>query len=188
MQHRRLAASLCLLAAAAAGCGASQAAPAARHLNAILGRPAGTSGGSPPADASLTGVHACKLIDATVIRSVIGPLFRAPYEVPDGLECFYEPAVPGGAGPDVIVTVMPRSGFEAAEAFDQGAAQAGAITFATVPGLGDSGYTTSQSNGAQHYSVSAARGGRAVGISVASTSPAAERQVMELMQAAITHL
>ena len=123
MQHRHLAASLCLLGAAAAGCGTSQAAPAASHLNAILGRPAGTSGGSPPADASLTGVHACKLIDATVIRSVIGPLFRAPYEVPDGLECFYEPAVPGGAGPDVIVTVMPRSGFEAAEAFDQGAAR-----------------------------------------------------------------
>jgi hypothetical protein len=122
MQHKHLRAGLCLLAVAAAGCDASGRAGAG-HVHAILGGSGGLTTGSGPADASVTGMHACKLVDASVIRSVIGPLFRPPYEAPSGLECFYEPAVPGGAGPAVIVTIMQRSGFEAAKSFDQGAAR-----------------------------------------------------------------
>jgi hypothetical protein len=57
-----------------------------------------------------------------------------------------------------------------------------------VTGIGDGAYATSQSNGAPEYSLSAAVAGQAIGISVASTNPASERQVSQLMQAAITHL
>jgi hypothetical protein len=48
---------------------------------------------------------------------VIGKLSQAACQTPDGLACFCELAVPGGVGPTIIVTVLKRSGYEAARAF-----------------------------------------------------------------------
>jgi hypothetical protein len=45
-------------------------------------------------DGSLSGIHACKLVPASVVAQVIGPLLERPYETQDGLECCYaQPAL-----------------------------------------------------------------------------------------------
>lgn len=189
MQHRHLAAAICIIGALAAGCGTGKNGPAAPSA-AGKGRPATggltrLGGSSAPADASLAGIHACKLIAPATVKLVIGRLFRPPYQT--GQSCFYEPAVPGGAGPEVILTVMTRTGYEAARAFEQGASASGAIKFQTVGGLGDSAYATADTGGPE-YELSVASGGRAISISVNSTQSADEHRVMELMQDALAHL
>ena len=125
MQHRHLAAGLCLagvslIGASLAGCGGGSAASAAGALGAGTAASLGSAGAFGPPDASLTGIHACQLIAGPTVSSVIGRLSEPAYQTPDGLACFYRPAVPGGVGPTIIVTVLKRSGYEASKAFVQG--------------------------------------------------------------------
>lgn len=196
MQHRHLAAGLCLagvglLGAGLAGCGgASQPAATAGALaaggtGASLGGPVDSG----PQDASLTGIHACQLIAGPTVSSVIGKLSEPAYQTPDGLACFYEPAVPGGVGPTIIVTVLKRSGYEAAKAFVQGVEESNPkmANYVAIHGLGDDAFSTHSSTG-QDFDLYAASGGRAVNVSVASTTAAAQRQAMTLTKAALAAL
>jgi hypothetical protein len=190
MQHRHLAARLCLLSVALAGCAGGQSAASAGagpSQSAHPGLPL-AAGSSGPADGSLTGVHACELIPAAARNRVLGRLNQPPFESSDGLVCFYYPAVQGGIGPDVILTVTKRSGFEAAMQFVEGAAQAGVIRFARLPGIGDDGYSVTHSQGSPQFLLGAAKAGRGVTISVASTNPVQEQRVRELMNPALARL
>jgi hypothetical protein len=96
MQHRHLAAGLCLagvslLSAGLAGCGGA-AATATGTLGAAGSAAApGGPGNSGPPDASLAGIRACQLISGSAVSSVIGKLSEPAYQTPDGLACFYEP-------------------------------------------------------------------------------------------------
>lgn len=157
MQHRYLAAGLRLAAAL------------------------GGSGNAGPPDASLTGIHACRLISSSAVSSVIGKLSEPAYQTPDGLACFYEPALPGGVGPTIIVTVLKRSGYDASKAFVQGVDESNPklANFVAIHGLGDDGFSTHGSTG-QDFNLYAASGGRAVNVSVASITAAAQRQAMTL--------
>jgi hypothetical protein len=192
MQHRHLAAGLCLagvslLTASVAGCGGGPAATAAGALGAAGAAAAlGGAGDSGPPDASLTGIHACQLIAGPTVSAVIGKLSEPAYQTPDGLACFYEPAVPGGIGPTIIVTVLKRSGYEASKAFVQGVEESNPKMAGYVPirGLGDDAFSTHSSTG-QDFDLYAASGGRAVNVSVASTTAAAQRQAMTLTKAAL---
>jgi hypothetical protein len=192
MQHRHLAAGLCLagvslLGAGLAGCGGGPAATAAGALGAAgTAASLGGPGDSGPPDASLTGIHACQLIAGPTVSSVIGKLSEPAYQTPDGLACFYEPAVPGGVGPTIIVTVLKRSGYEASKAFVQGVEESNPkmANYVPIHGLGDDAFATHSSAG-QDYDLYAASGGRAVNVSVASTTAAAQRQAMTLTKAAL---
>ena len=195
MQHRHLAAGLCLagvslLGASLAGCGGGTAATAAGALGAAgTAASLGGSGDSRPPDASLTGIHACQLIAGPTVSSVIGKLSEPAYQTPDGLACFYEPAVPGGVGPTVIVTVLKRSGYEASKAFVQGVEESNPkmANYVAIHGLGEDAFSTHSSTG-QDFDLYAASGGRAVNVSVASTTAAAQRQAMTLTKAALAAL
>jgi hypothetical protein len=192
MQHRHLAAGLCLagvsiLGAGLAGCGGGPAATAAGALGAAGSAAAlGGSGDAGPPDASLTGIHACQLISSSAVSSVIGKLSEPAYQTADGLACFYEPAVPGGVGPTIIVTVLKRSGYEASKAFVQGVEESNPklANFVAIHGLGDDAFSTHSSTG-QDFNLYAASGGRAVNVSVASTTATAQRQAMTLTEDAL---
>jgi hypothetical protein len=191
MQHRHLAAGLCLagvslLSAGLAGCGGA-AATATGTLGAAGSAAApGGPGNSGPPDASLAGIRACQLISGSAVSSVIGKLSEPAYQTPDGLACFYEPAVPGGVGPTIIVTVLKRSGYEASKAFVQGVEESNPklANFTPIHGLGDDAFSTHSSAG-QDFNLYAAAGGRAVNVSVASTTATAQRQAMTLTKDAL---
>jgi hypothetical protein len=124
---------------------------------------------SPPAAAgqSVSGLHACRLVPASVVAQVLGALLERPYETSDGRECFYNTALTGGnGGPSYILSVTTRSGYEAAKAFAQGVAQSGAERFAAARGLGDDSFSISTDTEAPDYSLWAAKAGRAVEINV----------------------
>jgi hypothetical protein len=200
MQHRHLAIGLCLAGLGLAGagltaCGASRAASAAGALAAAgsgtgTGAALGGSGNAGPPDASLSGIRACHLIPGPTALSVIGKLSEPAYQTPDGLACFYEPAVPGGVGPTIIVTVLKRSGYEASKSFVQGVEESnpGAANYVDIHGVGDDAFSTHGGQGAQDYNVYAALGGRAVNVSVASLTPVARQQAMALTKAALAAL
>ena len=197
MPHKFLMAGLVAAGLALAGCGTSggtgsppgqpdqahqanaSQAPAARAGNT------GAATGSEPADASLSGIHACKLITASVVRSALGALNTPPAETRSGLYCLYEQAVPGGVGLAVTMTIIERSGYDAAKEVTQAANGAQGTRYVPVSGLGDDAFG---SIGQQSYVLSAARGGRAISMQVDSVSPAAQRSAMELMRAAIANL
>src|SRR5690242_10887367 len=124
MRHHLLTGSLALVGLCfVTGCASGQAAP-----SAVAGSlPASSSRSLPStaADSSLSGVHACGLVPASVVARVLGPLLERPYETQDGLKCFYNTATQGGGGPSYILTVATRSGFEAAKSFAEGVAQSG---------------------------------------------------------------
>ncbi len=194
MQHRHVAAGLCLagvslIGASLAGCGGGSAASAAGALGAGTAASLGSAGAFGPPDASLTGIHACQLIAGPTVSSVIGRLSERAYQTPDGLACFYEPAVPGGVGPTIIVTVLKRSGYEASKAFVQGVEESNPkmANYVAIHGVGDDAFSTHSSTG-QDFDLYAASGGRAVNVSVASTTAAAQRQAMTLTKAALAAL
>ena len=194
MPHKFLMTGLGLVAAglAVAGCGASQATGSAPTAQA---HPAGASqagavgtsaaSGSGPADASLSGIHACKLISTSVVQSALGPLNSPPAEEDSGLYCLYEQAVPGGVGLSVIITIIERSGYDAAKEVTQLANGAQGTRYVQLSGIGDDAYA---SIAPQSYVLSAAHGGRAISMQIDSTSPAAQRAATELMKPAIANL
>lgn len=156
----------CLLAGCGGG-GLSVAGPGqdstARHTPA-LGIPAPGTAAPGPQDASLSGMHACSLVSASIVARVLGPLLDKPYETQDGLDCFYETAVPGGGGPTYILSITTRSAYEAAKAFAEGVAQSKAGLLAAAPGLGDDAFSMSTDTGAPDYSLWAVKAG--VGLEV----------------------
>jgi hypothetical protein len=173
---------------AVAGCGAAQSAGSGpgQAPGASTGQPVQAGAGSTgPADASLAGIHACKLISASVVRSALGTLNAPPGETNSGLYCLYEQAVPGGVGLSVTMTVIERSGYDAAKEFTQAANGAQGNRYVPVSGLGDDAYA---SIGHQSYVLSAAHGGRAIDMQVDSISPAAQRAAAQLMKSAIANL
>ncbi|MBV9446660.1 MAG: DUF3558 family protein [Streptosporangiaceae bacterium] len=197
MPHKFLMTGLGLVAAglAIAGCGASQdtGATSAQAHQAGASQPsqAGAAGntsaasGPEPADASLSGIHACKLISASVVQSALGTLSSPPAEDHGGLYCLYEQAVPGGVGLSVIVTITERSGYDAAKEVTRLANGAQGTRYVELSGIGDDAFA---SIGPQSYELSAAHGGRAISMQIDSTSPAAQRAAMELMKPAIANL
>ena len=94
--------------------------------------------------------------------------------------------MPGGVGPTIIVTVLKRSGYEASKAFVQGVQESNPkmANYVPIHGLGDDAFSTHSSTG-QDFDLYAASGGRAVNVSVASTTAAAQRQAMTLTKAAL---
>jgi hypothetical protein len=184
MRHRFLTTSslgaglvLCL----AIGCGS--AGPAAAPV-------AAGPGASPPgaADQSISGLHACRLVPASVVTQVLGALLERPYETSDGRECFYNTALTGGnGGPSYILSVTTRSGYEAAKAIAQGAAQSGVERFASARDLGDDSFSISTDSGAPDYSLWAAKSGRAVEINVNDLSQGPAR-AHDLVAAALSNL
>jgi hypothetical protein len=194
MAHRFLVTCLAAAGLAVAGCGATQGAgsapgqaPPASASQASQANAGNTSAasGPGPADASLAGIHACKLISAAAVRSALGPLNSPPGETPSGLYCLYEQAVPGGVGLSVTMTILERSGYDAAKGFTEAANGAQGTRYVPVSGIGDDAYA---SIGPQSYVLSAARGGRAISMQVDSISPAARQAATELMRSAIVNL
>lgn len=188
MQHRPLAASLCLVGVALAGCASGQHAASAGPSSLPSALLSGGAGSAGPPDISPAGLHACKLIPAAVVTRVLGRLASPAYESATKLTCFYSPSAPSGIGPNVIVTVMSRSGFDAAKAFDQGASESGALRLLPASGVGDASYATMGAKGAPEYSLSAAEGGRAINIAINSTGATQQQQVRDLMTTALGNL
>lgn len=116
-------------------------------------------------DKSLSGMHACKLVAASVVTQVLGPLLEKPYETKDGLDCFYETAVQGGGGPTYILSITTKSGYDAAEAFAEGVAQGDpkAERFASGHQFGDDTFSISTES---DYSLWAVKSGVGVEVNV----------------------
>ena len=181
---------------ALAGCGGG--------LPAAGGQPAG--GGQPaphptgqlfgadtqqnwPADSSLAGVHACKLIPAATIAQMFGQLEEPPAESSDGLTCFYNTQISSAeGGPSFILSIIERSTYEAAKTIADSEAQAHLLHLAAVSGIGDEGYATSVSTGGPSYDMSAAKGGVAADILVDSVTPANEQQAEHLVALALARI
>jgi hypothetical protein len=110
-------------------------------------------------------MHACKLVAASVVTQVLGPLLEKPYETRDGLDCFYETAVQGGGGPTYILSITTKSGYDAAKAFAEGVAQGDpkAERFASGHDLGDDTFSTST---AGDYSLWAVKSGAGIEVNV----------------------
>lgn len=194
MLRRFLITGLVAAGVAVAGCSATQgtgSAPAQAHQAGTSQPPpagAGSTGaasGSAPADASLSGIHACKLISASVVQSALGKLNSPPAETSSGTYCLYEQAVPGGVGFSVTMTIIERSGYDAAKEITQAANGELGTRYVPLSGIGDDAYA---SIGPQSYVLSAARGGRAISLQIDSTTPAAQRAASELIKPAITNL
>jgi hypothetical protein len=144
------------------------------------------SAGAAPADRSLAGIHACSLVPASVVAQVLGSLSEPASG--DGLLCFYNTQVSAGeGGPSYILTVLTRSGYEAAKAFATGVGESGAAKYASVGGLGADAYSLSTDSGGPQYSLSAAKGGVAVNVEVNDLGPGKAR-ARELAAAALAHL
>jgi hypothetical protein len=139
-------------------------------------------------DQSLSGMHACKLVPASVVATVLGPLLDKPYETQDGLECFYTTAVPGGGGPEYILTIATRSDYEDAKAFAQGVAETDkAERYASSHNLGDDAFSTSTDTGGPDYSLWAVKAGVGIEVDVNDLGQGVSR-AHDLAAAALTGL
>jgi hypothetical protein len=192
MQHRLLTASLVLAGLGAlcflTGCASGQ--PTVNPpANPLAGGLASSQSSPAAPDGSLSGIHACELVPASVVSQVLGPLLERPYETSDGLECFYNTAVPGGGGPSYILTVTTRSGYEAAKAFAEGVAESGSKLerLSTTHDLGDDTFSISTDSGAPDYSLWAAKAGLAVEVNVNDLRQGVSRS-HDLVAAALTRL
>lgn len=200
-QHRIAAAGSGVAALALASCLAVTGCSGGQPSISAAGRPAASgpaqpslslpslsvpSAGAAPADRSLVGIHACSLVPAGVVTQVLGSLSEPASG--DGLLCFYNTQLSAGeGGPSYILTVLTRSGYEAAKAFATGVGQSGAAKFASVPGLGADAYSLSTDSGGPAYSLSAAKGGLAVNVEVNDLGPG-KGKARELVAAALAHL
>ena len=146
------------------------------------------SAGPASADRSLSGIHACSLVPASVVAQVLGTLSEPPAAPGDGLSCFYNTQLSAGeGGPSYILSVFTRSGYETAKAFASGAAESGAAQFASVPGLGADAYSLSTDSGGPSYSLNAVEGGVGVSVDVNDLGPG-EAKARELVATALAHL
>lgn len=180
-----LALASCLaLTGCAGGHSASKAAggPSSPTLPSLSLPPAGPT----PGDRSLSGIHACSLVPASVVAQVLGTLSEPASG--DGLTCFYNTQLSAGeGGPSYILSVLNRSGYEAAKAFATGTGESGAARYASVTGLGADAYSLSTDGGGPAYSLSAAKGGVAVNVEVDDLGPG-KAKARELVAAALAHL
>jgi hypothetical protein len=144
------------------------------------------SAGPAQGDRSLSGIHACSLVPASVVTQVLGALSEPPSG--DGLLCVYNTQLSAEeGGPSYILTVFTRSGYEAAKAFATGAAESGATQFASVAGLGADAFSLSNDNGGPSYSLSAVEGGVGVNVEVDELGPG-KAKARELAATALAHL
>ena len=140
-------------------------------------------------DQSLKGMHACKLVSASLVTAVLGHLLEKPYETQDGLECFYETAVPGGGGPTYILSITTKSGYEASKAFAEGVAQSDskAERYAPGRGLGDDTFSISSDSGGPDYSLWTVKAGVGLEVNVNDLSQGPAR-AHDLAAAALSQL
>ena len=180
-----LALALCLALTGCAG-GQPASSAASRASSPTLPSLSLPSAGSTPADRSLSGIHACSLVPASVVAQVLGALSEPASG--DGLSCFYNTQLSSGdGGPSYILSVTTRSGYEASRAFATGAAESGATKFTSVAGLGADAFSLSDDSGGPSYSLSAAKGGVAVNVEVDDLGPG-KAKARELAAAALAHL
>jgi hypothetical protein len=132
-------------------------------------------------------VRACGLVPASVVAKVLGALLERPYQSPDGRDCFYETAVPGGGGPTYILSVITRSGYEASKSFAEGVSESGAGRIVNAPGLGDDAFALTTPTG-QDYTLSAVRGGAGLSVDVDDKSSPGVRNAHALLAAALVQL
>lgn len=182
-----LALASCLaLAGCAGGQSAGNAASRPRASAPALPSLSLPSAGPAQGDRSLSGIHACSLVPASVVTQVLGALSEPPSG--DGLLCVYNTQLSAEeGGPSYILTVFTRSGYEAAKAFATGAAESGATRFASVAGLGADAFSLSNDNGGPSYSLSAVEGGVGVNVEVDELGPG-KAKARELAATALAHL
>jgi hypothetical protein len=200
-QHRIAAAGSGAAALALASCLALTACSGGQPGISAAGRPSASaralpslslpaqslpSTGPVPADRKLAGIHACSLVPSSVVAQVLGSLSQPASG--EGLLCFYNTQLSAGeGGPTYILTVLTRSGYEAAKAFSTGVGESGAAKYASVPGLGADAYSLSTDTGGPAYSLSAAQGGVAINVEVNDLG-AGKAKARELVAAALAHL
>jgi len=186
MPNRFIAAGLCLLGVALAGCAGSN--PAAAGPG-----PLGSAPAVPPSAAALPGqgggslakVQACKLVPAAVVRQVLGPLDGPPVEN-GGTICLYNKAQGGSTGlVSLVVTGLTTYTF--VKQADTQIAQKGTLKLQQARGIGDDAFSTLVPAGPS-YTLNAAKGQLAIAIHVNSGSAADQQRVRELMIAAIGRL
>jgi hypothetical protein len=187
------AAALALAACLAlAGCSGGQpASSAARRAGAsspALPSLSVPSAGSTTADRSLSGIHACSLVPASVVAQVLGALSEPPAAPGDGLSCFYNTQLSAGeGGPSYILSVFTRSGYEESKAFATGVGESGAAQFTSVTGLGTDAFSLSTDSGGPSYSLSAVQGGVSVNVEVNDLGTG-KAKARELVATALAHL
>ena len=159
-QHRIAAAGSGVAALALASCLALTGCAGGQSASSAASRPRASapalpslslpSAGPAQGDRSLSGIHVCSLVPASVVTQVLGALSEPP-SGPDGLLCFYNTQLSAEeGGPSYILSVFTRSGYEAAKAFATGAAESGATQFASVAGLGADAFSLSTTTGGRH--------------------------------------
>ena len=188
MQNRYIAAGLCLLGVALAGCAGSQNA-----ASGVSPGPQRSAQGTPPAaalpgqaDASLARVQACKLVPAAVVRQVLGPLDGPPHQNGRAI-CLYTKANAGSAGPLLSLVVTGLSTYTFVKQADTQIAKKGTMKLQETHGIGDDAFAALIPAGPS-YTLYAAKGKLAISIHIDSGSATDEQQVRELMVAAIGHL
>jgi hypothetical protein len=195
-QHRIAAAGSGVAALALASCLALTGCAGGQSAGSAASRPRASapalpslslpSAGPAQGDRSLSGIHACSLVPASVVTQVLGALSEPPSG--DGLLCVYNTQLSAEeGGPSYILTVFTRSGYEAAKAFATGAAESGATRFASVAGLGADAFSLSNDNGGPSYSLSAVEGGVGVNVEVDELGPG-KAKARELAATALAHL
>ena len=186
MPNRFIAAGLCLLGVALAGCAGSK--PAAAGPGPLGSAPAASpSAAAQPGlgGASLARVQACKLVPAAVVRQALGPLDGPPVEN-GGTICLYNKAQGGSAGL-VSLVVTGLSTYTFVKQADTQIAQKGTLKLQQARGIGDDAFSTLVPAGPS-YTLNAAKGQLAIAIHINSGSAADQQRVRELMVAAIGHL
>lgn len=159
---------LCLITGCSGGQPALSPAPGKPAINPLAGTLPTQASPTVP-DSSLAGIHACKLVPASVVSQVLGPLLERPAETSNGKDCFYNTEISAGnGGPSYILSVTTRSGYEAAKAFAEGVAESDskAERFAITHDLGDDAFSIATDTGGPDYSLWAAKAGRAVEVNV----------------------
>ena len=187
----RLAVSGLASCLALTACGGGQPAVGGRPAPSATGQLFGAASAQQdwPADSSLAGVHACKLIPAATIARTLGQLEEPPAESADGLTCFYNTQISSAeGGPSFILSIIERSAYEAAKTIADSEAQAHLLHLASVTGIGDEGFATSVSTGGPSYVVRVARGGAGAEMLVNSVTSANEQQAERLVALALARI
>jgi hypothetical protein len=187
MGHRILTGTLVLGLTLATGCAGAQPAVRSPSGNPLAGNPLTSSSPPGPPNSSLAGLHACRLVPASVVAQVLGGLLEKPYETSDGLDCFYNTAAPGGGGPSYILTITTRSSYEAAKTFADGVAASGAEKLATIRDLGEDAFSITTDSGGPYYSLWAVKGGAGVEVDVDDITQGVTR-AHDLVAAALSRL
>jgi hypothetical protein len=188
VQNRYIAAGLCLLGVALAGCAGSQ--------NALSGAGPSAQPSAPGAlpstavlpgqsDAGLAKVQACQLVPAAVVHQVLGQL-EAPPQENGGTICLYTKALDGSQ--ELISLVVSGLGtYNIVKAADTQIAKNGSLKMQETPGIGDDAFATLVPAGPS-YTLNASKGNLAISIHVDSSSVQDQQQVRQLMISAIGHL